>query len=328
MTTLIHQGDKPLGSIADLALPVGTHPITHKSRAEVGYPLGQGRRGYGLGGAGAGRCGSGDERVNRRRVCLAEALSADPTASIPQACQGWAETQAAYRFFGREALDGRAILQPQWACTEARMRACPRVLCPQDATELDFTPPPGIAGLGRLSYEHRQGLYLHPTLALMTAILAREEHPPAGERPVEWRLLTNAGLTTFGAVCGAHRWVSAQGAGGGLLQNFDIGLPDRGPAARYARAPGAGTGPLPHRRLAHPRDGHVGSGGSRALLGGGVCPRGMASRLDRRPARATPAYPAQPGGDDPPGRRLRGLSGAARATVIPVPRRCGPACRS
>ena len=37
----------------------------------------------------------GDGRVSRRLVRLAEDLSANPTASIPQACQGWAETKAA-----------------------------------------------------------------------------------------------------------------------------------------------------------------------------------------------------------------------------------------
>jgi hypothetical protein len=116
----------------------------------------------------------GDERVSRRLVRLAEDLSANPTASIPQACQGWAETKpvlskdegAAYRFFAREELDWRAILQPHWERTEERLRACPRVLCPQDSTERDFTPQPGIAGLGRLSDECQQGMYLHPTLAL------------------------------------------------------------------------------------------------------------------------------------------------------------------
>ena len=41
-----------------------------------------------------------------------------------------------------------------------------RVLCLQDTTELDFTSQPGIAGLGRLSYERQHGMYLHPTLAV------------------------------------------------------------------------------------------------------------------------------------------------------------------
>jgi hypothetical protein len=41
-----------------------------------------------------------------------------------------------------------------------------RVLCIQDTTELDFTSQPGIAGLGRLTYERQHGMYMHPTLAV------------------------------------------------------------------------------------------------------------------------------------------------------------------
>jgi hypothetical protein len=61
---------------------------------------------------------------------------------------------------------GGLFCSPLGSNTEERMRACPRVLCPQDTTELDFTPQPGITGLGWLSYECPQGMYLHPTLAL------------------------------------------------------------------------------------------------------------------------------------------------------------------
>jgi hypothetical protein len=108
----------------------------------------------------------GDARVSWRLVRLAEDWSANPTASIPQACQGWAETKAAYRFFAREELDWRAILQPHWERTEERLRACSRVLCPPDSAELDFTTQPGIQGLGRLSYDSQHGRFIHPTLAI------------------------------------------------------------------------------------------------------------------------------------------------------------------
>ena len=40
----------------------------------------------------------GDRRLNRRAVLLAERLGQKPSASIPNACQSWAETAAAYRF--------------------------------------------------------------------------------------------------------------------------------------------------------------------------------------------------------------------------------------
>ena len=52
----------------------------------------------------------GDERRNKRAIRLVERLSAQPTASVPQACGDWADTIAAYRFFNNEAVDWRAIL--------------------------------------------------------------------------------------------------------------------------------------------------------------------------------------------------------------------------
>ncbi|WP_459252047.1 transposase DNA-binding-containing protein [Paraburkholderia rhynchosiae] len=61
-----------------------------------------------------------------------------PTASIPGACEGWAETMAAYRFLGNERIDWRDMMQPRWDRTTARMGALPVVLCIADTTELNF----------------------------------------------------------------------------------------------------------------------------------------------------------------------------------------------
>ncbi|ODV43073.1 hypothetical protein AWV79_20585 [Cupriavidus sp. UYMMa02A] len=79
----------------------------------------------------------GDERLNKRAVLLAERLAEKPTASIPSACGGWAETAAAYRFLAQDELDWRDILAPHWQSSAERMRACEVVLCIQDTTELD-----------------------------------------------------------------------------------------------------------------------------------------------------------------------------------------------
>jgi hypothetical protein len=54
----------------------------------------------------------GDKRLDKRAVLLAERLAEKPTASIPGACGGWAETQAAYRFLAQEERDWRDILAP------------------------------------------------------------------------------------------------------------------------------------------------------------------------------------------------------------------------
>ena len=45
----------------------------------------------------------GDARRNKRAIRLVEHLSAQPAASVPQACGDWADTMAAYRFFGNES---------------------------------------------------------------------------------------------------------------------------------------------------------------------------------------------------------------------------------
>ena len=107
----------------------------------------------------------GDRRLDKRAVLMAERLAAKPMASIPQACSGWAETQAAYRFLAQEDIEWRAILAPHWQSVEARMGAYPVVLCIQDTTELDFNGQ-RIAGLGPLSYEAQRGMYVHPTYAV------------------------------------------------------------------------------------------------------------------------------------------------------------------
>ena len=108
----------------------------------------------------------GDERLNRRLIRLLDRLSEAPSASIPSACQGWAEVQAAYRFLANDKVSWEGVLAPHWECTQARMRESSVVLCIQDTTELDFTSQPGIQGLGPLSYAAQHGMYVHPTLAV------------------------------------------------------------------------------------------------------------------------------------------------------------------
>jgi len=104
--------------------------------------------------------------LKKRLIRWVDDLSAEPTKSIPLACGGLAETKAAYRLLDNEAVDWRALLAAHGEPTVARMGQESRVLCIQDTTELDFTSQPGIAGLGRLSYERQHGRYLHPTLAV------------------------------------------------------------------------------------------------------------------------------------------------------------------
>lgn len=134
----------------------------------------------------------GDARLNKRARKLMERFAANPTASIPQACDSWSETCAAYRFLGNAEVEWEGILAPHWARTRERMRVQPVVLCIQDSTELDFNGQE-ISGLGPLNYEARRGMYLHPTYAVTTDrealgvldawMWAREKRDADGVRP-------------------------------------------------------------------------------------------------------------------------------------------------
>ena len=110
----------------------------------------------------------GDERRNKRAIRLVERLSAQPMASVPQACGDWADTMAAYRFFGNGEVDWRAILGAHTDCAKTRMAGHEVVLCIQDTTELDFNGQEA-SGLGPLSYEAQRGMYAHPTYAVSTS---------------------------------------------------------------------------------------------------------------------------------------------------------------
>ena len=104
----------------------------------------------------------GDARRNKRAIRLVERLSAQPTASVPQACGDWADTMGAYRFFNNEEIDWRAILSAHTDCARTRMAGHEVVLCIQDTTELDFNGQEA-GGLEPLSYEAQRGMYAHPT---------------------------------------------------------------------------------------------------------------------------------------------------------------------
>jgi hypothetical protein len=111
-----------------------------------------------------------DQRLNQRFRLLLDRLSSKPTLSLPAACNGWAETHAAYRFFDNERVEPTQLLQPHSDATLERIRAQPLVLIPQDTTELDLTRAHEKVG-GPLRDETHWGLHAHVALALTPARL-------------------------------------------------------------------------------------------------------------------------------------------------------------
>ena len=81
----------------------------------------------------------GDERLNKRFSHLVSRLGEKPSQSIPGACQGWAETHAAYRFFDNEKVSFGKVLSSHSQTSLERIKNCQVVLLPQDTTEAIYT---------------------------------------------------------------------------------------------------------------------------------------------------------------------------------------------
>lgn len=145
----------------------------------------------------------GDERLNRRAVLLAERLAQKPSASIPGACESWAETAAAYRFLSNKEVSWDKVLAPHWQASQARMAQHKVVLCIQDTTELDYHGQQ-IKGLGPLSYEAQRGWYLHPTY-----VVSAEREPLGVFNAWSWaREFKDVGAQR-GGPCESDRWLES-----------------------------------------------------------------------------------------------------------------------
>jgi hypothetical protein len=102
-----------------------------------------------------------DKRLNKRFAELVDCLAKRPTASIPAACGGAAETAAAYRFFDNEKVTFETVLQPHIDATRERIAHQPEVVLVQDTTEIDLTrPAQQVEGAGPLDGA-RRGALLH-----------------------------------------------------------------------------------------------------------------------------------------------------------------------
>jgi hypothetical protein len=103
----------------------------------------------------------GDERLDGRMAIVLSALGNRPTLSIPAACGGRAEMQAAYRFFDNDKVTFAKVLAPHYERTLQRLAGHEVVLLVQDTTEIDLTrPQQEVVGAGDLDGS-RRGVFLH-----------------------------------------------------------------------------------------------------------------------------------------------------------------------
>jgi hypothetical protein len=120
-----------------------------------------------------------DVRLGRRFADLLKQLGDGMGGSIPFACQDWANTKAAYRFFSNARVEEGDILSGHFAATRSRYDACDGpILLLQDTTEftyqrrrphdIGFTKSvnSGRDTEGRLRHHAICGILMHSSLAL------------------------------------------------------------------------------------------------------------------------------------------------------------------
>lgn len=113
-----------------------------------------------------GHADFGDARLTQRLLQLIECLSDHPEASIPQACETWAMTKAAYRFFTNPRVSPAAIVAAHRATTVQRVAEHSLILAVQDTTTFNFTLHRQTQGLGPIGQAGLSGFFLHSCLAV------------------------------------------------------------------------------------------------------------------------------------------------------------------
>src|SRR3989304_4193730 len=122
-----------------------------------------------------------DVRLGRRFGQLLRQVGDGMGESIPFACQDWANTKAAYRFFANDRVEECEILSGHFAATRARYDACKgTILLIQDTTEFSYQrAAPHLIGMtksvnsgqdkrGRLRHHTVCGILMHSSLAVST----------------------------------------------------------------------------------------------------------------------------------------------------------------
>jgi hypothetical protein len=126
-------------------------------------------------------CSFADERLNKRLRILLERMGDAMGDSIPLACQDWANTKAAYRFFSNDRISEAEILAGHFESTRERFAAADGpILVLQDTTEFSYQrKQPERIGLtkrinsgkdkaGRYRMHTVCGLLMHASLAVTT----------------------------------------------------------------------------------------------------------------------------------------------------------------
>jgi hypothetical protein len=126
-----------------------------------------------------GGCNFKDVRLAKRFNKLLGMMSDGIGESVPYACQDWANTKAAYRFFSNDAVSEDQIMAGHFQATRGRLsQANQKILMLHDTCEFSFQrdkdskigllgrPAWGKGKDGRIKFITVRGILMHSTLAI------------------------------------------------------------------------------------------------------------------------------------------------------------------
>ncbi len=132
-------------------------------------------------------CEFADKRLAKRFKILVRQLADGVGESIPMACQNWAATKAAYRFFSNDRVSEAEILSGHFQATRERFEATSgTVLVLHDTTECSFqrenTQPIGVTTVtyGGKDKEGRRRLHTTCGILLHSSLVVTMEGLPLG----------------------------------------------------------------------------------------------------------------------------------------------------
>ena len=118
-----------------------------------------------------------DLRQCRRLVEVGACIRENPCGTLPRAMGNHAATKAAYRLFSHEGVSHEEVVRVHVAHTRSDCRSSGEYLLIEDTTALSFSQRGAIAGMGPMSSEYSQGLFVHTCLAAQVAQWSAAHEP-------------------------------------------------------------------------------------------------------------------------------------------------------
>ncbi|MBF0530649.1 MAG: transposase, partial [Deltaproteobacteria bacterium] len=108
-----------------------------------------------------------DERLNKRFLQILMTLVRKPIDSLNQACHGWSEAKAAYRFVENDRVIPEDLQNPIAKAAALETTGQKVVIAVQDTTAISFDSARNAKGLGTVNdSEKARGMFYHPVLLL------------------------------------------------------------------------------------------------------------------------------------------------------------------